>query len=110
MKVTLKCINRIIISIPLEFTETYGNDTRIMYINSSGRDMSQLTNEIQQVVGYTSEYDGTFVDLLHRAPHMGIINVTDYNLSRMNITVMYNDTMQHSLPIVFNVFSNAYHK
>lgn len=81
-----------------------------MYINSTDRDISSLVNNMGQLVGQPEEYDGTFFDLLRRAPHMAIFNVTDYNFSRMNFTIMYNDTMQHSLPIILNVFTNAFYR
>ncbi|XP_016838488.1 ATP-binding cassette sub-family A member 5 isoform X2 [Nasonia vitripennis] len=90
--------------------ESYGPDTNIMYINSTNRDISPLVNSIGKIINRSEEYDGTFVELLNRAPHMAILNVTDYNYSRVNFTVMYNDTMQHSLPIVLNVFTNALYK
>lgn len=92
------------------FSASYGAKSNIMYINSSNRDISPLINSIGKIVNRTEEYDGSFVELLQRAPHMAILNVTDYNYSRMNFTVMYNDTMQHSLPIVLNVFTNALYK
>lgn len=79
-----------------------------MYINSSERDITQLVNNLNQVSHQTSDYDGSYKELLNRAPNMAIINITDYNLSRMNFTILYNDTMQHSLPIVMNIFTNAY--
>ncbi|XP_014224369.1 ATP-binding cassette sub-family A member 5-like isoform X2 [Trichogramma pretiosum] len=90
--------------------DSYGDDTRLMYINSSGRDISPVVNQVSNIVGRVAEYNGTFAELLKRAPHMAVLNFTDYNLSRMNFTVMYNDTMQHSLPIVLNVFTNAFYE
>ncbi|XP_058795656.1 cholesterol transporter ABCA5-like isoform X2 [Phymastichus coffea] len=97
-------------SLELNKNDTYGNDTKILYVNSSGQDMTELTNSLNQVIGYTHEYDGTFGDLLDRAPHMAILNVTGYNVTKINVTVIYNDTMQHSLPLVLNVFTNAFRK
>ncbi|XP_014207034.1 ATP-binding cassette sub-family A member 5-like isoform X2 [Copidosoma floridanum] len=89
--------------------DSYGDDTRVMYINSTGRDLSGLVGNVNRMVGPMDEYDGTFANLLRRAPHMAVLNVTGYNASRMNLTVMYNDTMQHSLPIIVNVLTNAFY-
>lgn len=92
------------------FPESYSSDTKILYINSSDRDLTPLITNIDEITSQTEEYDGSFADLLRRAPHMAVLNITDYNLSRMNLTILYNDTMQHSLPIIMNVFTNAFYK
>ncbi|XP_012287761.1 ATP-binding cassette sub-family A member 5 isoform X2 [Orussus abietinus] len=90
--------------------DTYEGDTRILYVNNTDRDISPLINYVSTDVKHLDEYDGNFTNLLHVAPHMASININEYNPLRMNLTIMYNDTMQHSLPILINILSNAYHR
>ena len=84
--------------------------TKILYTNNTDRDISPLIDQINRNVKHVEEYDGGFTDLLHVAPHMAALNINDYNLLHMNLAVMYNDTMQHSLPILMNILSNAYYR
>lgn len=79
-------------------------------MNNTDRDITELMDGIAQDAMYIEEYDGNFANLLNIAPHIAAFNINDYNLPRMNLTVVYNDTMQHSLPILVNILSNAYHR
>ncbi|XP_043274650.1 ABC transporter A family member 1-like isoform X2 [Venturia canescens] len=90
--------------------DTYGTETRILYTNSSDRDISPLVNHISKSVETLVEYDGNTSALLHMSPHMAAFNIDDYKRHRINLTLIYNDTMQHSLPIFMNILSNAYHR
>lgn len=92
------------------FTGTYGNETRILYINNTDHDITELMNGIAQDVKHIEEYDGNFANLLNIAPHIAVFDISDYNLPRINLTVIYNDTMQHSLPILMNIISNTYYR
>lgn len=65
-------------------------------------------NLIKKDVNYVEEFKGKFTDLLHVAPHMAILNVNQFENEHMNFTITYNDTMQHSLPVLVNIISNAY--
>ncbi|KMQ94889.1 atp-binding cassette sub-family a member 2-like protein [Lasius niger] len=91
-------------------SHTYGEETRILYINNSDRDITEFMNGIGQDAEDIEEYDGNFANLLNIAPHVAAFNINDYNLPRFNLTVVYNDTMQHSLPILINILSNTYHR
>lgn len=62
------------------------------------------------MVRHFENYTGTFAGLLDNAPHMAVFTIADFNLTKMNITIAYNDTMQHSLPVVLNIFSNTLYK
>jgi ATP-binding cassette subfamily A (ABC1) protein 5 len=44
------------------------------------------------------------------APHMAALNVNVWEIPEINITTIYNDTAQHSLPIVINLLSNAFYR
>lgn len=41
---------------------------------------------------------------------MAAFNINDYSFPTMNLTIVYNDTMQHSLPILLNVLLNTYYR
>ncbi|XP_015126948.1 ATP-binding cassette sub-family A member 5 [Diachasma alloeum] len=89
---------------------TYGKETRILYTNRTERDILPMMHQINQSVFALREYDGNYTDLLTIAPYMAVLNIDDYDKRRMNLTITYNDTMQHSLPIVMNIISNAYYR
>ncbi|XP_066591826.1 cholesterol transporter ABCA5-like [Prorops nasuta] len=91
-------------------SETYGESTKILYINNSKRDVDPFLSRIAEKVKNVEEYGGNYTNLLSIAPHMAVFNISDYTLPRVNLTVVYNDTMQHSLPIIINILSNAYYK
>ncbi|XP_054008550.1 cholesterol transporter ABCA5-like isoform X1 [Hylaeus anthracinus] len=91
-------------------TGTYGNETKILYANSTDHDITDLIEGLHHDVKYIDEYYGSFANLLKIAPHMAAFNISEYNEQRINLTVAYNDTMQHSLPILINLLSNTYHR
>ncbi|XP_025262179.1 ATP-binding cassette sub-family A member 5 isoform X4 [Camponotus floridanus] len=91
-------------------SQTYGEETKILYINNTDRDITELMDGIGQNAKHIEEYDGNFANLLNIAPHVAAFNINDYNLPRFNLTVIYNDTMQHSLPILINILSNTYYR
>jgi hypothetical protein len=55
-------------------------------------------------------YNGNFSLLLDLAPHMAALNVNVWEMPEISITTIYNDTAQHSLPIVINLLSNAFYR
>ncbi|CAK9823283.1 Cholesterol transporter ABCA5 [Anthophora retusa] len=91
-------------------TDTYGNETKILYANSTDHDITNLIDGISHDVKYIEEYYGNFASLLKIAPHMAAFNINEYSLPKLSLTVAYNDTMQHSLPILINLLSNTYHR
>lgn len=92
------------------FIDTYGEETKILYMNNTDRDVTELMDSIAQDTEHIEEYDGNFANLLNIAPHVAVFNVNDYNPPYINLTVIYNDTMQHSLPILINILSNTYYR
>jgi ATP-binding cassette, subfamily A (ABC1), member 5 len=44
---------------------------------------------------------------LNSTPHMAAINITSFKDKNITLTVLYNDTTQHSLPVVLNIIANA---
>jgi len=101
--------NQIHYSIFSIFLDTY-NETKILYLNNTDHDITKLIDSITQDTKLIEEYDGNFANLMNIAPHIAAFNINDYNLPRLNLTVTYNDTMQHSLPILINILSNAYYR
>lgn len=55
-------------------------------------------------------YNGNFSLLLNIAPHMAALNVNALETPKTNITVIYNDTLQHSLPIIINMIDNVIYR
>lgn len=92
------------------FSDTYGEETKVLYMNNSDRDITDFLENIDYDVKNVEEYNGSFPNLLHVAPHFAALNISDYNPSRFNVTVVYNDTMQHSLPILMNILTNSYYR
>lgn len=73
-------------------------------------DFEYFVNELNKSIDVTEEYDGNFSSLLDISPHMGAYNVNALSWSQVAATVLYNDTTQHSLPIVLNLLSNALYR
>ncbi|KAK9754118.1 ABC transporter [Popillia japonica] len=55
-------------------------------------------------------YDGNFSMLLDMSPHMAALNINMFKDPEFNFTVIYNDTAQHSLPILINLINNALYR
>ncbi|KAJ8972472.1 hypothetical protein NQ317_016605 [Molorchus minor] len=76
--------------------------------NASGVNLDPFLNQLFKMgVSSLDVYDGNFSLLLDIAPHMAALNVYKFEFPDYSITVLYNDTAQHSLPIVSNLISNA---
>ncbi|XP_053669271.1 cholesterol transporter ABCA5-like [Anopheles marshallii] len=63
--------------------------------------------ELHRSANVTEDYNGNFSLLLDIAPHMAAFNVNVISWSNVSITTLYNDTTQHSLPIILNLISNT---
>ncbi|XP_050090675.1 cholesterol transporter ABCA5-like isoform X2 [Anopheles aquasalis] len=63
--------------------------------------------ELRQSANVTEEFNGNFSLLLDIAPHMAAFSVNTISWSNVSITTLYNDTTQHSLPIILNLISNT---
>lgn len=97
-------------SLPLN-GDTYGLHTTIAIHNATDNDLTPLLNEIVSLGGKElNMYDGNFSMLLDIAPHMAALNINIYQLPKMSVTAIYNDTMLHSLPIIVNFISNALYR
>lgn len=92
------------------FVDTYCNETKILYANNTDHDITDLIEGISQDVKYIEEYYGNFANLLKIAPHMAVFNINEYDQHKINLTIVYNDTTQHSLPILINLLSNTYYR
>ncbi|XP_053687568.1 cholesterol transporter ABCA5-like [Sabethes cyaneus] len=67
----------------------------------------RFIDELKQSANVTEDYSGNFSLLLQMAPHMAAFNVNTISWSNVSITTLYNDTTQHSLPIILNLISNT---
>lgn len=78
-------------------------------VNENG-DFEYMVQMLNRSTDVSEEYDGNFSNLLDIAPHMGAFDVKMLSWSNVSVTALYNDTTQHSLPIVLNLFSNALYR
>lgn len=81
------------------------------YIDDSGYtdktlNLQTFIAELEKV-SEVDDFDGEFATLLNISAHMAAVNVTSISDRNITLTVLYNDTTQHSLPVVLNVISNA---
>lgn len=91
--------------------DTYKTRTTFAVHNATDEDLGQFLNQITALgANEISLYDGNFSMLLEIAPHMAALNINTYNFPDISVTAIYNDTMQHSLPIVMNFISNAIYR
>lgn len=90
---------------------TYRTFNSIAVHNASEQNIDHLVEKLK--LTSTSEvnfYNGNFSFLLEINPHMAAFNVNAFhlnNLSSTSLTLIYNDTAQHSLPLVLNFVNNA---
>uniref|UniRef100_A0A182UJ49 ABC transporter domain-containing protein n=1 Tax=Anopheles melas TaxID=34690 RepID=A0A182UJ49_9DIPT len=67
----------------------------------------RFLSELHRSANVTEDFSGNFSSLLEIAPHMAAFNVNVISWSNVSITTLYNDTTQHSLPIILNLISNT---
>lgn len=91
---------------------TYSNESmRFAVHNGTASDLDPFLSELVRLgVAGVDVYDGNFSKLLEIAPHMAALNVNTFTQPDYGITVIYNDTAQHSLPIVLNLISNTLYR
>ncbi|KAG8236660.1 hypothetical protein J437_LFUL014508, partial [Ladona fulva] len=109
---------------------TYQEATRLAIHNGTGRQLEAFISSIRaQIQGRAlSPYDGNFSHLLSMWPHLGALDINTFDVTIANIssiiqdyidgqdstsismTAIYNDTLQHSLPILVNIINNAVYR
>lgn len=90
---------------------TYGDETTFAIHNGSGVSLDDFYDQLLEVgVKKIDSYDGNFSLLLDVAPHMAALNVNVFANDMRSITILYNDTLQHSLPIIINLISNGLYR
>lgn len=85
------------------------------YIDDSANDVDDeeiinfqtFIDEISKLSEIDDSYDGGFASLLNSTPHMAAINITSFKGNNISLTLLYNDTTQHALPVVLNIITNA---
>ena len=93
------------------FPETYKNHTRLAFHNATSSSLDEFMQSLEESGSSSVDlYNGNFSLLLDLAPHMAALNVNVWEMPEINITTIYNDTAQHSLPIVINLLSNAFYR
>lgn len=93
------------------FSDMYKMNTVFALHNASTANLDDLIESIEMSGAASVDmYNGNFSLLLEIAPHMAALNVNVFDVPELSITTIYNDTAQHSLPIIMNIISNAYYK
>lgn len=79
--------------------------------NDSGQNLDLLFDQFLTLgIHKLNEYDGNFSGLLDIAPHTAAFNINKFDYPEYSITILYNDTEQHSLPVVINLISNSFYR
>jgi ATP-binding cassette subfamily A (ABC1) protein 5 len=94
-------------------TDTYKKATKLIVHNNSNESIedfvSILDEQTSSAIGF---YNGSFPYLLELSPHMAAFNINVFDVTpegaNLDVTLIYNDTLQHSLPVAINMISNAY--
>lgn len=55
-------------------------------------------------------WTGNYSQLLQIGPNLAALHIEQLSWSQVTVRVLYNDTAQHSLPIVLNLLSNALYR
>lgn len=95
--------------------DTYGNVYGRIAVNFIGHvandddalDYQAFVDELGRMTEIDDTFDGDFATLLNVTPHMAVLNFTSFTDSNITLTLLYNDTTQHSLPVVMNMIANA---
>ncbi|CAH0549112.1 unnamed protein product [Brassicogethes aeneus] len=91
--------------------DTYGDQTTITLYNGTYSNLDSFQDTLQDFGARSVEsFNGNFSTLLQMAPHMAAFNVNSFDLQNYQFTLLYNDTYQHSLPIVLNMLSNTLYR
>lgn len=61
-------------------------------------------------VRQVDHYSGNFSALLNVAPHMAAFDIHKFQDGDYSLTILYNDTFQHSLPVTLNLLSNTIYR
>lgn len=107
---SIQVISPVMRSIILD-NNTYGSSgTKIAMYDHTGSnttDFDTFTSELARTAIINKDFNGNFSMLLQISPQMGAFNVNMLTYSGAAITALYNDTFQHSMPIILNLLSNA---
>ncbi|KAJ4426611.1 hypothetical protein ANN_26409 [Periplaneta americana] len=91
--------------------KTYKTHTKLAFHNATSTSLDDFVMALEESGSSSVDlYNGNFSLLLDLSPHMAALNVNIWEMPEISITTIYNDTAQHSLPIVINVLSNAFYR
>ncbi|KAL7012162.1 hypothetical protein ACKWTF_014662 [Chironomus riparius] len=69
-----------------------------------------IIDELRKLINIDESFTGSYALFLNFTPHMAAFNFTSATCSNMTLTVLYNDTAMHSLPVALNILSNAIYR
>ncbi|GAB6030175.1 hypothetical protein CHUAL_005851 [Chamberlinius hualienensis] len=80
----------------------------VLYTDNTGGAIDEFLSELKNEGLTLESYGGTFADLLNSS-HIYYLNFTSFddNQLKVGLEAVYNDTAQHSLPILINFINNA---
>lgn len=76
----------------------YKEDSRLVISNEELNNYSTLVSDL---------YEGPFFDLLNLPSHLGALAPFNVCCSPTSLTIYYNDTFIHSLPIILNSITST---
>ncbi|XP_017782555.1 PREDICTED: ATP-binding cassette sub-family A member 5-like [Nicrophorus vespilloides] len=98
-------------SLLLNGAQIYGKGSKIAIHNATWSSLDPMLDQLNALgINDYTFYDGNFSLLLDIYPHMAALNVNSFSYPDVSLTLIYNDTMQHSLPIMINLISNAIYR
>lgn len=91
---------------------TYRNLTSLALHHINEKEMTQLEEMLISLGAGPIDlnYNGTYSGLLNMLPNMAAFNISKLSISDVSLTVIYNDTFTHSLPILLNLINNVIYK
>ena len=96
---------------------TYGKDINnvAIHFNNDADDTTYyddktFIDEFSKITNANQNYDGNYSELLNISPHIAAINFTSLTDTNISLIVLYNDTTQHSLPVILNMISNTFYR
>lgn len=69
-----------------------------------------IIDELRKLISIDDTFTGDYAAFLNVSPHTAAYNFTSATCSNVTLTVLYNDTAMHSLPVALNILANAIYR
>jgi ATP-binding cassette subfamily A (ABC1) protein 5 len=84
----------------------YIDDPPVQVISPS----AAVIEELRKSTNLDETFAGPYATFLNVTPHTAAFNFSSIACSNVTVTVLYNDTAMHSLPVALNILSNAIYR